>query len=294
MNKVQLERMKSDPGFIAALDQSGGSTPKALLGYGVAETAYQNDEAMFDLIHQMRTRVITSPAFRREEILGAILFERTMNSQIEDLYTADYLWERKGIVPILKVDKGLGAVDKGVQLMKPMPELDELLATAKERNIFGTKMRSVIKEANADGIAEIVSQQFSVGRRICEAGFVPILEPEVDIYAADKEAIEDILLAEIGEHLAKLDDVQIMFKLSIPTVDGLYSQIMKDPHVLRVVALSGGYSRQEADEKLARNPGLIASFSRALLSDLRADQSQGEFDETLARAIREIYEASIA
>ena len=294
MNQEQLNRMHFASGFIAALDQSGGSTPKALRLYGIEEDQYEGEEAMFDLIHQMRTRIITSPAFTSEHILAAILFEMTMDRQIEGQYAADYLWEKKGILPILKVDKGLAPLENGVQLMKPIPNLKELLERAQDRHIFGTKMRSVIKEANPAGIHAIVAQQFEIGLEIAKAGFVPILEPEVDITIADKEKCELLLKAEIQQHLAKLtEDVRLMFKLSIPTVDGFYSDLMEDPHVVRVVALSGGYSRKEANEKLARNPGLIASFSRALTEGLKAQQTDEEFNTLLKSSIQSIYDASV-
>lgn len=287
-------RMHTGKGFIAALDQSGGSTPKALRLYGIAEDAYHSDEEMFDLVHEMRTRIMTCPSFTSEHILVAILFENTMDRKVEGEFTADYLWRQKGILPILKVDKGLAPLENGVQLMKPIPQLDELLARAKERNIFGTKMRSVIKECNKEGIAAIVDQQFEIGKKICAAGFVPILEPEVDIHAVDKAECEAVLKVELKKHLATLnDDEIIMFKLTIPSVDGFYSDIMEDPHVLRVVALSGGYTRDEANELLARNPGLIASFSRALSQGLNVSQSDEEFDALLKSSIQSIYEASI-
>lgn len=287
-------RMHTGKGFIAALDQSGGSTPKALRLYGIAEDAYHSDEEMFDLVHEMRTRIMTCPSFTSEHILAAILFENTMDRKVEGEFTADYLWRQKGILPILKVDKGLAPLENGVQLMKPIPQLDELLARAKERNIFGTKMRSVIKECNKEGIAAIVDQQFEIGKKICAAGFVPILEPEVDIHAVDKAECEAVLKVELKKHLATLnDDEIIMFKLTIPSVDGFYSDIMEDPHVLRVVALSGGYTRDEANELLARNPGLIASFSRALSQGLNVSQSDEEFDALLKSSIQSIYEASI-
>ncbi len=294
MNQQQFERMHTGKGFIAALDQSGGSTPKALKGYGIEETAYHSEEEMFDLIHQMRSRVITSPSFTSEHILAAILFQRTMESKINGKPSADYLWEEKGIVPILKVDKGLAEEADGVQIMKPMPTLDDLLKEAVSCHIFGTKMRSVIKAANPAGIKKIVDQQFEIGLRICAYGLVPILEPEVDIHIPDKTEAEDLLLKEIKEHLASLPaDTKLMFKVTIPTRAGLYNDVMKDPHVVRVVALSGGYSRQEADELLAKNPGLIASFSRALLSDLNLKQSEEEFNQVLKEAIDEIYQASM-
>lgn len=294
MTDDQLKRMATAKGFIAALDQSGGSTPKALKAYGVPKDYYRTDEEMFNLIHEMRTRIITSPAFTREHIIAAILFENTMDRQIEGQYTADYLWDKKGILPILKVDKGLAAEADDVQLMKPMPQLDDLLARAKTRHIFGTKMRSVIKSANTKGITAIVDQQFEIGRRIAAAGFVPILEPEVDIHAADKADCEAMLLAEINKHLADLnDDEKIMFKVSIPSVDGLYSKIMADAHVVRVVALSGGYSRNDACERLARNPGLIASFSRALTEGLTRRMNGPDFNYMLGQAIDQIYRASL-
>ena len=295
MNQEQFERMHTGKGFIAALDQSGGSTPKALRGYGIEDTEYHNDEEMFDLIHQMRTRVITSPVFTSEHILAAILFKRTMESTIEGKLTADYLWEEKGIIPILKVDKGLAELDHGVQVMKPIDDLDEVLKLAVERHIFGTKMRSVIKAADPEGIKAIVDQQFEIGERIYAVGLIPILEPEVDIHIEDKAAAEDILLAEIKKHLAALpEETKLMFKLSIPTTTGLYSVLMNDPHVVRVVALSGGYSRVDADRLLAENQGLIASFSRALLNDLNVHQTEEEFNKVLGTAINEIYEASIS
>lgn len=294
MKKEQTDRIRTGNGFIAALDQSGGSTPKALLQYGIPEDAYSTDEEMFSKVHEMRTRIITSPAFSSDSILGAILFENTMDRTIDDQYTADYLWEQKGVVPFLKVDKGLDELEEGVQLMKPIPNLDNLLKHATEKNIFGTKMRSVIKEASTNGIKKIVDQQFEIAAQITEAGLVPIIEPEVDIFIADKQESEEILKAEIVDHLAKLDkDTKVMLKLSIPTEDGFYSDLIDDPHILRIVALSGGYSRDEANEKLKRNPGLIASFSRALSQDLTASQTKEEFDALLAESIKSIYEASI-
>ena len=295
MNTAQLERMKNGAGFIAALDQSGGSTPKALKAYGIQETEYHSEEEMFDLIHQMRSRILTSDAFTSEHILGAILFEKTMNSKVDGLYSADYLWEKKGIVPFLKVDKGLDEKKDEVQLMKPIPNLDKILEQARGRNIFGTKMRSVIHNANQKGIREIVDQQFDIGLKIVQKGFVPILEPEVNINSNSKKEAEEILIEEIMQHMKALaSSVTLIFKVSIPTVAGLYSDLMKDSKTVRVVALSGGYSRNEADELLRENPGLIASFSRALLSDLNAKQTQEEFDAALGKAIHEIYEASMA
>ena len=294
MNQQQFERMHAGNGFIAALDQSGGSTPKALKGYGIEETAYHSEEEMFDLIHQMRSRVITSPSFTSEHILAAILFQRTMESKINGKPSADFLWEEKGIVPILKVDKGLAEEASGVQIMKPIPALDDLLKEAVSFHIFGTKMRSVIKAATPMGIKMIVDQQFEIGQKICAYGLVPILEPEVDIHIVDKKEAEDILLKEIIEHLSSIPkDTKLMFKVTIPTKAGLYSELMKDPRVVRVVALSGGYSRVDADKLLAENPGLIASFSRALLSDLNVKQTDEEFDKVLKEVIAEIYNASI-
>lgn len=294
MNQEQLKRMSEGRGFIAALDQSGGSTPKALKNYGIGEDRYSTDEEMFNLVHEMRTRIITSPSFTSEHILAAILFENTMERTIEDKLTADYLWEVKGIIPILKVDKGLAEEEDGVRLMKPIPGLDDLLARARERHIFGTKMRSVIKTANPAGIKKIIDQQFEIGLQIAAAGLVPILEPEIDIHSPDKAESERIMKDEIREHLTKLPEgTKLMFKLSIPDKHGFYSDIMEDPHVVRVVALSGGYSRQEANDRLSRNPGLIASFSRALSEGLNDHQTKGEFDKMLAQSIQEIYEASI-
>lgn len=287
--------MQTGKGFIAALDQSGGSTPKALKGYGIEASEYHSEDEMFDLIHQMRSRVITSSAFTSQYILGAILFQQTMERKIVGKLTADYLWEDKGIVPFLKVDKGLDEEVNGVQLMKPIPDLDELLERAAQCHIFGTKMRSVIKSANPAGIKKIVDQQFELGLQIAKAGFVPILEPEVDIHSVDKQESETILLSEINSHLSSLpQDIKLMFKLSIPTEKDLYKDMMKDSHVVRIVALSGGYSRQEANELLKQNSGLIASFSRALLSDLSAKQTDEEFNTALSNAISEIYAASIS
>lgn len=293
-NQEQLNRMQTGKGFIAALDQSGGSTPKALSQYGVEENSYSNDEEMYTLVHEMRTRIIKSPAFDSEYILGAILFENTMDRKIDGQWTADYLWEKKNIVPFLKVDKGLTDIASGVQLMKPIPNLDDLLTRAVERNVFGTKMRSVIKEANPDGIRDIVEQQFRVGLQIFNKGLIPIIEPEVDIYSADKAKSEEILKKEIKKQLNSLDkDVKVMLKLSIPTVNDFYKELISDPHVVRVVALSGGYSREEANDKLAQNHGLIASFSRALSEGLSADQSDSDFNSTLGDTVKAIYEASI-
>lgn len=294
MNAEQLERIRTGKGFVAALDQSGGSTPKALLQYGVPENSYSGEEAMYAVVHEMRTRIIKSPAFDSQHILGAILFENTMDREIDGLLTADYLWEKKGIVPFLKVDKGLAEQADGVQLLKPIDGLDALLARAVERRIFGTKMRSLIKEANPAGIRQVVEQQFAIGKQIAAAGLVPIIEPEVDIASADKAESEKLLKAELLSQLAALEpDVKVMLKLSIPTEDNFYAELIEEPHVLRVVALSGGYSQAEANERLARNNGLIASFSRALSEGLSAGQSDEAFNERLSESVRNIYEASI-
>lgn len=292
MNQEQAQRMTNGKGFIAALDQSGGSTPKALAAYGVAADSYQGEDEMFNLVHQMRTRIITSPAFSKEHILGAILFEQTMDREIEGKKTGDYLWDVKGIVPFLKVDKGLAAEENGVQLMKPMPGLDDLLKRAVERHIFGTKMRSVIKKASREGIKAIVDQQFEIGEKISEAGLVPIIEPEVDIHIADKAEAEAILKEEILKHLVKVEK-PVMLKLSIPSKDNFYEELIQHPKVMRVVALSGGYSRDEANELLARNHGLIASFSRALAEGLSAQQSDAEFNAMMKDSVDRIYAASI-
>lgn len=295
MKALQLEIMKKNNGFIAALDQSGGSTPKALEVYGVLSDSYSGDEEMFDKVHQMRSRIMQSPEFTKERILAAILFEKTMDSKVEGKYTPDYLWETKGILPILKVDKGLMDIENGVQLMKAMPNLDELLVRAKERNIFGTKMRSVIKEVNELGIKEIVKQQFEVGKIISNAGFVPIIEPEVDIHTVNKQEAEVILKREILEQLKHIDEnYLLMLKLTIPDVDNFYEEIMKSANVVRIVALSGGYSRDEANEKLSKNHNLIASFSRALSEGLNVNQTDEEFNEMLGKSIDSIYKASIS
>lgn len=294
MDKVKLERMKNDKGFIAALDQSGGSTPKALAAYGVAENEYSNEDQMFDLVHAMRTRIITCTAFNSDNILGAILFEQTMERQIEGMPTADFLWEKKKIIPFLKVDKGLAEEKNGVQLMKPIPNFDAILKHAVEKHIFGTKMRSVIKKANPSGIKAVVDQQFELGVQIAKAGLVPIIEPEVDIKSADKAECEALLKKELEEHLKALPkDLLVMFKLSIPTQANLYEEFTKHPQVVRVVALSGGYAREEANMLLAKNRGIIASFSRALAEGLYAKQSDEEFAAVLGATIKGIYEASI-
>ena len=292
MNKEQLRRMRRDEGFVAALDQSGGSTPKALQQYGIPESAYAGEQEMYDRVHDMRTRIMTSPAFSRDHILAAILFENTMHRAVEGVPTADYLW-KKGIVPFLKVDKGLAELENGAQLMRPIAGLAELLGQAKKKNIFGTKMRSVIKTANAKGIAAVMEQQFAVAGRIAEAGLVPIIEPEVDIHSPDRRESERMLKEEAFKRLSALPQgMQVMFKFSIPVEDDFYRDLMDEAHVLRIVALSGGYSRAEANEKLARNKGLIASFSRALTQGLSARQSDAEFNATLADSVRSIYEAS--
>ena len=289
----QQAKFRSQPGFIAALDQSGGSTPKALKLYGIAENAWSNDAQMMDLIHDMRTRIITSPSFNGDRILAAILFENTMDREIQGRPTADYLWNVKKVVPILKVDKGLEAEANGVQLMKPMPDLDKLLARAKAKGIFGTKMRSVIKQANAAGIRAIVEQQFSVGRKIVAAGLVPIIEPEVDIKCPDKAAAEELLKKEIMTRLDALPAGNfVMLKLTLPDRDNLYADCIAHPRVLKVVALSGGYSREDANVRLARQKGMVASFSRALTEGLTAQQSDAEFNAALDKAIESIYQAS--
>lgn len=293
MNNEMLERVRSGAGFIAALDQSGGSTPKALRLYGIAESEYGNDEQMFDLIHGMRSRMITSPVFNGDRILGAILFEGTMDREIEGRGSAEYLWAVKGVVPFLKVDKGLADEADGAQVMKPMPGLDGLLERAVGKGVFGTKMRSVIKLANEAGVGAVVAQQFEVGRQILAAGLVPIIEPEVDINSPEKDGAEELLKAAL---LAELDrqpaDQPVMLKLTIPSVDDFYLDLVRHPSVLRVVALSGGYTRADANARLARNHGMIASFSRALTEGLSAQQSDEEFNATLDAAIAGIFAAS--
>jgi fructose-bisphosphate aldolase class I len=294
MNREQFEKMKSGKGFIAALDQSGGSTPKALRLYGIAEGSYSGDEQMFDLVHQMRSRIVTSPAFNGERILGAILFEMTMDREIEGRGAAEYLWGVKNVVPFLKVDKGLADAADGAQMMKPMPGLDALLARAVDKGVFGTKMRSVIQLANQAGIDAVVDQQFEIGRQIIAAGLVPIIEPEVDINSPEKAAAEDLLKAALLDQLATLvDDEVVMLKLTLPTTDNLYAELVSHPRILRVVALSGGYSRAEANTLLARNKGVVASFSRALTEGLSAQQTEAEFNDTLDASIESIYQASI-
>lgn len=294
MNTEQLEKIRSAPGFLAALDQSGGSTPKALASYGVAEDEYSTEEEMYAQVHAMRTRIITAPGFTGERIIGAILFEDTMNRQVEGRDTGDYLWDVKGVVPFLKVDKGLAEEADGVQLMKPIPDLDALLARANGKRMFGTKMRSMIKNADEAGVAAVVAQQFELGRRILDSGLMPILEPEVDIHSPQKAAAEKLLRAAITDQLDHLPaDRQVMLKLSIPDEDDFYRELVEHPKVLRLVALSGGYSRDEANERLVRQHGVIASFSRALAEGLYADQSDEEFGEVLDTAIGKIYAASI-
>ena len=289
----QKAKFRNQPGFIAALDQSGGSTPKALKLYGIAETEYSGDTQMMDLIHAMRARIITSPAFNGDRILAAILFENTMDREIEGRPTAEYLWKVKRVVPILKVDKGLEGEANGVQLMKPMPDLDKLLARAKAKGIFGTKMRSVIKQADPAGIRAIVDQQFTIGRQIIAAGLVPIIEPEVDIKCPDKAAAEDLLKKELLAQLDKLTEGQlVMLKLTLPEQDNLYAECIAHPRVLKVVALSGGYSRDEANRRLARQKNMVASFSRALTEGLTAQQTEAQFDSALDAAIESIYQAS--
>ncbi len=294
MNEDQLRQMQSGRGFIAALDQSGGSTPKALRAYGIEDDAYSNEGEMFDLIHQMRSRIITSPAFTGDRVIGAILFEMTMDREIEGRGSATYLWERKRVVPFLKVDKGLAEEENGVQLMKPIPGLEALLDRAKGKGVFGTKMRSVIKLANPAGVAAIVEQQFAIGAQIADAGLVPILEPEIDIRSPEKAEAEALLRAGILDGLADVDaDRPVMFKLTLPSEDGFYADLVAHPKVVRVVALSGGYTRDEANEYLARNHGVIASFSRALAEGLSAQQTDEEFNRVLDGSIQAIYEASI-
>jgi fructose-bisphosphate aldolase class I len=290
----QLEKIQKDHGFIAALDQSGGSTPKALQLYGVNEDAWTSEQGMYDVVHQMRTRIITSPAFSGKRLIGAILFENTMDRDIEGQPTPTYLWDVKGVVPFLKVDKGLADEKDGVQLMKTIGGLDALLKKAKSKGVFGTKMRSVIKQANPAGIEAIVKQQFDIGKQILATGLVPIIEPEVDIKTPNKAHAEELLKAAIIEELNALKpDQRVMLKLTIPDNDNLYADLIKHPNVLRVVALSGGYSRDEANQKLARNNGMTASFSRALAEGLKAQQSDKEFNDALDQSIESIYQASI-
>ena len=294
MNNEQLTRIREGKGFIAALDQSGGSTPKALKLYGIDESTYSGDEQMFDLMHAMRSRMILSPAFNGDRVLGAILFEGTMDRSIEGLGSAEFLWTKKKVIPFLKVDKGLADEAEGVQMMKPMPDLDALCKKAVSKGIFGTKMRSVIKAANRKGIDAVVSQQFEVGKQIIGHGLVPIIEPEVDINIPDKTEAETLLKAALISELDKLSaDQPVMLKLTIPNVDNFYAELVKHPRVVRLVALSGGYSREDANAKLSRNNGMIASFSRALAEGLFAQQSDEEFNGILDATIAGIYSASI-
>jgi fructose-bisphosphate aldolase class I len=294
VNTTQLEKIRAGKGFFAALDQSGGSTPKALSEYGVDQSRYSSEAQMFDLVHAMRTRLITSSAFDGSRILGAILFEQTMDREIEGIPTAQYLWERKQVVPILKVDKGLADEENGVQLMKPIPALDDLLARGAAHHMFGTKMRSVIKDANAAGVQAIADQQFEVAARISAMGLVPILEPEVSITSPSKEQAERLLHDAIKGHLAALPEgAVVMLKLTIPTEPGLYADLAADPRVLQVLALSGGYDRNQACALLARDPSMIASFSRALLEGLTDEQSDEQFSAVLASAVAQIYRASV-
>ena len=291
--KAQLEQTRTRPGFIAALDQSGGSTPSALRAYGIKEDAWSTEEQMFAIVHQMRTRIVTSPAFTGKRILGAILFENTIDRDIEGTPAVDYLWNVKRVVPFLKVDKGLAGESRGVQLMKPMPELATLLGKAKAKGVFGTKMRSFVKQANGAGIKDIVTQQFEAARQIIAAGLVPIVEPEIDIHCPDKGEAEMLLKAAILEELHALPVGQlVMLKLTLPDKDDLYAEFVKHPKVVRVVALSGGYTREEGNERLRRNHGVVASFSRALVEGLSAQQSNAEFNATLDASIRSIFEAS--
>lgn len=293
-NQEQLEKISKGKGFIAALDQSGGSTPKALKQYGVDESEYSNEDEMFGKVHEMRTRIITAPAFNGEKVIGAILFEKTMDNTVEGIPTAQYLWEKLGVVPFLKVDKGLADEQNGVQIMKPMPELDALLKRANDKGIFGTKMRSTINSANEAGITEVVKQQFEVGKQILSFNLVPIIEPEVNINAADKAECEDILKAKILEQLDALpDDQKVMLKLTLPEKSNFYAELIAHKNVARVVALSGGYSLEESCKRLENNDGMIASFSRALSNGLQASQSDSEFNATLSAAIDKIYNASI-
>ncbi|HEX6894844.1 MAG TPA: fructose bisphosphate aldolase [Bryobacteraceae bacterium] len=295
INQKQFQKVKTQPGFIAALDQSGGSTPGALKAYGIKQNAWSNDEEMFLLVHQMRSRIITSPSFTGERILGAILFEDTMDRDIEGQPTTDYLWNVKRVVPFLKVDQGLAAEKDGVQLMKPMPNLPALLEKAKAKRIFGTKMRSFIRQANGFGIKDIVNQQFEAARQIITAGLVPIIEPEVDIHCPLKQEAEELLKAEIIEKFHELPaGAWIMLKITLPDRDGFYADLIEHPNVLRVVALSGGYTREQANERLRRNHGIVASFSRALVEGLSAQQSDAEFNAELDTSIQSIFDASNA
>jgi len=295
MNQEQFEKMRNGRGFIAALDQSGGSTPKALKNYGIAEDAYSNDEEMFRVMHEMRSRIMRSPAFNGDRILGAILFEDTMNRQIDGRNSADYLWNVKNVVPIIKVDKGLAEEADGVQVMKPIPGLDDLLRRAVDKGFFGTKMRSVIKQGTKKGVNAIADQQFEVGRQIADAGLVPILEPEIDIPSPSKAEAEAMLKKALLDRLEQWpSDKYLMFKVTLPEEDNFYSDLVDHPNVVRVVALSGGYSREEANRRLSRNKGVVASFSRALTEGLSAQQSDEDFDKTLDVSIQSIFDASNA
>ena len=289
----QLDKINNETGFIAALDQSGGSTPKALANYGVKADAYSNDDEMFEVVHNMRSRIVTSPAFNGNRIMGAILFENTMDREIEGQGTADYLWNVKRVIPFLKVDKGLADEIDGAQIMKPMPDLDALLQKAKQKNVFGTKMRSVIKTDNADGVNAVVSQQFEIGRQIIDAGLVPIIEPEVDINSPQKAATEELLKTSLLKHLDQLGEGQlVMLKLTLPETNNFYATCIQHPNVLKVVALSGGYSRQEANQRLSKQNDMVASFSRALSEGLSAQQSDDEFNSVLDASIESIFQAS--
>ena len=289
----QLDKVRTQDGFIAALDQSGGSTPKALRLYGVGEDAYAGDDEMFDVVHAMRTRIVTSPVFNGDRILGAILFENTLDRNIGGINSARYLWEEKNVAPFLKVDKGLAPAEDGVQVMNPIPNLSELLDKANSRNVFGTKMRSVIKSADAAGIERVVGQQFEIGRQIVAAGLMPIIEPEIDIHAPDKREAEDLLKGQLLAHLNDLSaDELVMFKLTLPEEPGLYRECLEHPNLLKLVALSGGYSREEANRRLAENPGMVASFSRALTEGLNARQSDNAFNAMLDASIQTIFDAS--
>jgi fructose-bisphosphate aldolase class I len=289
----QLDKIRNEPGFIAALDQSGGSTPKALANYGVEADAYSGDEEMYAVVHAMRSRIVTSPVFNGDRIMGAILFENTMDREVEGVATADYLWNVKHVVPFLKVDKGLADESDGAQVMKPMPELADLLVKAKQKNIFGTKMRSVIKNANADGVNAVVDQQFEVGRQIIAAGLVPIIEPEVDIHSPQKSEAESLLKDALLAQLNQLDsDQRVMLKLTLPEQDNFYADCVQHPNVLKVVALSGGYSREQANQRLTNQNGMVASFSRALSEGLSAGQSDAEFNQVLDTSIESIFQAS--
>ncbi|MED5229937.1 MAG: fructose bisphosphate aldolase [Actinomycetota bacterium] len=293
MNSEQLEKIRTGSGFIAALDQSGGSTPKALKAYGIEESQYNGDDEMFDRIHEMRTRIVTSQSFSGSRILGAILFENTMDRSIDGMSSSDYLWSIKGVVPFLKVDKGLADEQHGVQVMKPIDGLDGLLDKASENNIFGTKMRSVIKSANEDGINAVVDQQFEIGNRILQAGLMPIIEPEVDIHSPEKSACEGLMRDAIMRNLELLSGGDaVMLKLTLPEEDNFYSALVESEKILRVVALSGGYSREEANARMSRNSGVVASFSRALTEGLSAQQSQSDFDSLLDSSIQSIFDAS--